>query len=312
MAYFLKKKGIAVGDGGGNQATTDPTRAPRSLPGAIKAAPGASGEAGDGTATGWVNLQTYMGLNQGSGKQMATGLADTVEKKGQTFKQGLGTMQNTFNSDANAQAMGRQDIAKKSLSEMSGYGTMAEDANKIGQEAKGLINFGTRQATLQEQQAKAGGDYNQGMGKYDSFLAGAAGGETLRKTADEYGGLSDALGLANKESQEYAAGQQTRAEGLRSQDQTEADTAAALKAASDKEAADQQALNDTRTIQDTPIDQDDMRYLQTQLEAMESGQTGRSSMTEEELKAYIDGKYGAGRYDIYKRRQRGDAQVESR
>lgn len=136
------------------------------------------GSAGQGGA-GWVNLQRYLGVAGDAGQKMAGSLAGNVEKAGAPL-------------DAQAQQM--------QTGTTTATGEQLGQASKVSQDAKQLVDFSGRRAMLAQQNQREGGTgYTAGMGRFDSFLSGAAGGQTLRNAADRFGGLSERFGLANQQ-----------------------------------------------------------------------------------------------------------------
>lgn len=201
-------------------ATTAPAVQTQAQQSAQPQPQGAAPDAYQG-GSGWVNLQKYLGANQGQGQQMAESLAGDVQKQGQAFQQGLSNLQ-TEQENAAVKA-GPGKVAFGSLAEMPKFGEVAGQADKASQQAKQLVDFSGRKDLLAQQaQSQGAKDYSSGMGRWDSFLSGAAGGGVLKQTADNYGGLSDALNLAN---------QQSAAVGLNSQIAPPAQLAAPAQAA---------------------------------------------------------------------------------
>lgn len=159
--------------------------------------------AGKSGGSGWVNLQTYLGLNQEQGANAAGAVAGMVDKKGQAAKAGVEGMQKGFADSIMGDEQKQQDLTYGSMAEMGNYGQVASQADKAAQQAKGLTSFKGRQQSVNEAFGKDTQDYSGGMGRYDNFLTGAAGGERFKQVADAYGGLSQMLGTANEESAAY-------------------------------------------------------------------------------------------------------------
>lgn len=181
MAYMLRQK---LGLPDEDETVLRPSSAPASV---NMAGPSAQAKFSAGTApgldsagtggSGWVNLQRYLGVNHQQGQQMAGGLAAGVEKQGAPLDATAGQMK---------------------LGTVQATGDQLGQAAKVSQDAKQLVDFsGRRDLLAQQNQQEGGAGYSAGMGRWDSFLSGAAGGQTLQNTADRFGGLSDRLGQAS-------------------------------------------------------------------------------------------------------------------
>lgn len=168
MAYDLRKM-LGIDDSEERRRVAAPS-GPGGVPGATTMPgpaqlPMGAPDARQGGA-GWVNLQRYLGVNQDQGAAMANSLAGGVAKAGSA----LGA----------SPAFG---VAPENV----------QQAQKVGQDAKNLVDFTGRQELLRKQ--GQGSDYSAGMGRWDSFLADAAGHDTLQKTSDQFGGLANAFAM---------------------------------------------------------------------------------------------------------------------
>lgn len=193
MAYFLKKKQVL--DSGTPAPPPASTEAPppAATSGSTTPAQFPTGQAGPG-GSGWVNLQGYLGLNQDQGRGMAQTLADGV---GSGAKESIDNLFSEHGTTLGEDRTAGRDVRFGSMSQMGGYGDVALRADQEGQKAKGLTMFSPRATMFAEQY---GNNYSPGMGRWDSFLSGAAGGDVLKQASDQYGGLTDYLSGRNTES----------------------------------------------------------------------------------------------------------------
>ncbi len=155
---------------------------------------------GGATGSGWVNLQRYLSAGGDQGRQTAGLLAGKAAEVGDKAVAGVTNLQGQFGKQAGDAATAGTEVQFKSLAEMPEYGEVAGGVKKAEQSAKGLVDFSGRRDLISQQFGGDAGHYSQGMGKYDSFLAGAAGNDILQGTSDAYGGLAKQLGVANDES----------------------------------------------------------------------------------------------------------------
>lgn len=190
----LKKQGLS----GPSMASPGSIAPPAGVALANPAAPGAGKQVSQ-SGGGWVNLQKYLNVAGGQGKQMAQGLAGQVGAEGAKFQQGLGDLQAQHAAGLKQDVAKGQDVRFGSMASMSGFGEVAGQADKASQQAKQLVDFSGRRDLLQQQANSTAGE-----SRFDSFLAGAAGAKELQGAYDQYGGLAGKLGLANDASAEAA------------------------------------------------------------------------------------------------------------
>jgi hypothetical protein len=205
--------------GGGGAPTTVGAAA---APSATAAAPG--------TGTGFVNLETYLGLNQGAGMGMADTLATGLEQDAAKVRQGVDALSGQFNDAAYAgratpgsgataytgpAATAEQLAAAQGNTGAKGYSgpTSLQALNgdqyaKLGVQASDVAARG-RQAqsgdagTLLQGQYGQGREYGTGARGLDSFLSttGAAG-DRLRQGGAATSSLEKYLGIADKQAGE--------------------------------------------------------------------------------------------------------------
>ncbi|HUR93073.1 MAG TPA: hypothetical protein VMY76_00725 [Gemmatimonadales bacterium] len=198
--------------GGGAPTTAGPAAAPSAAP----AAPG--------TGTGFVNLETYLGLNQGAGMGMANTLAGGLEQGAQQVRQGVDALSGQFDdaarqgravagaqpytgpaanaeqlAAANGNTGARGYTGPASLQAMAGdqytrLGAQASDVAARGRQAQS----GDAGALLQGQYGQ-GREYGTGARGLDSFLTTTGGaGDRLRQGGAATNSLEKYLGLADK------------------------------------------------------------------------------------------------------------------
>ena len=186
MAYFQNKKkegqlnapggsfqGSGIGAGAGNAAG-------RQIGG--QAVPGAPDKGG------FVNLSTYLGLNQEKGNEMAdklsggiTGkmnkLGGQLEKHEQTFDQGLNTA-----ATGGKGGFGTKDAMTASpygsVQDVPGWQSTKDALDETAGKAKQLAGgFNQRQGLVNETYGRGAPTYSTGMGLYDNALASHYGGQ---------------------------------------------------------------------------------------------------------------------------------------
>jgi hypothetical protein len=151
------------------------------------------------TGTGFVNLQTYLGLNQDKAQQMAGQLAGGVAEKGEAAKQGQADLQAKFGADRDASVKSGEQSQWGRLSDQQQFGHVQQQSEQAAKQANQLAGgFGQRQDLVNQQFGK-GNNYTSGMGKFDNFLAGSGEGQ-FAAAKDKYGGLAEALGVADTQS----------------------------------------------------------------------------------------------------------------
>lgn len=171
------------------------------------AAPSA-GAAAPGTGTGFVNLETYLGLNQGAGMGMADTLAGGIEQDAAGVRQGVDALSAGFNDAAYAgrATPGTGATPYKGPTSLAAFG--GEQYAKLGAKASDVAARG-RQAqsgdagALLQGQYGQGREYGTGARGLDSFLTttGAAG-DRLRQGGAAGSSLEKYLGIADRQAGE--------------------------------------------------------------------------------------------------------------
>lgn len=137
-----------------------------------------------GGGTGFINLETILGLNYGGGQAMADRVSQDVATKAQQAEQGINTIkgQSSYSTAPDLRSVNPNlyDETKKNASDASEAATLA-----------GGPGVGT---LLQDQYGKGGG-YASGMRGFDAFLTRGAAGSQLDSLAGRYGGLDEKLGV---------------------------------------------------------------------------------------------------------------------
>jgi hypothetical protein len=158
--------------------------------------------------TGFVNLNTWLGLNQGSAQNMARGIEDAVADEAVRYQQALQGARDEMEAG----------IAKNGVPDASGVtGLTSQQAQQYGAqkwngpegyspEAMGRLTT----AAYTAQNAARATDTNEGRqtlltrkfgptswggGALDAALAGAGGGAALERTRGAFGKLADNLGV---------------------------------------------------------------------------------------------------------------------
>lgn len=204
MAYERKKNPGLQGTMPSYVAPPPPPSGP-AAPAPTSQQPGAfSKSSGPSSGTGWVNLQDYLGLNQHGARNMAGDLAGKVSAAGGQAQAAVSDIGRRFDTGLRSDANYGRAPQHGSMAELSGYGDALQKATDTSRDAKGLVNFSDRQRLLSDAYGK-GGDYSPGMGRWDGFAAGAAGGDLLKRASDQYGGLAERLGVANEQSGQKAS-----------------------------------------------------------------------------------------------------------
>lgn len=188
----------------------------------------------------FVSLGDYLAANRSQGQAMAGQLASGAEAKAKAAQTGLANLQAAAPAAVKAGTVGfaAPPIASRTwralddpgqraasagalayaktaadgsykgpanLGEMAGYGQVQQDTNQAAQQLAGLTNESARTAQLAQAYGQQG-NYNPGMARFDSFLAGAAGGDQLQAVQNRYSGLADSLAAANANTAPFDAG----------------------------------------------------------------------------------------------------------
>lgn len=209
MAYYDdetdQRQGLSDLSGtAGPVAATPAGGAPAAgAPSAPAGAPGATGGATT-AGTGYINLQRYLGANEGAGAGMAGQIASNVTQQAQQGLGSLGALKSEAvrNSAADLQSVnpGLYEKTGDQLSEAAANARAASDPAGGGLGALMTTQYGGQ------------GGYGSGMRGFDSFLARGAGGDTLGAVG-KYGGLDSYLGAASEAYQPSAPGAPKMGEG---------------------------------------------------------------------------------------------------
>lgn len=140
--------------------------------GAAPAAPAAHG-------TGFINLSQYLGANQAGAQGMANTLGSTVAQQGQQALADAGK----YGGELARSSAATADAVDPAL-----QAKLGQEATKASMSAQALQSPGGIGALLTNQYGQGGG-YSSGMRGFDSFLAGAAGGNQFQQLGNQYGGL---------------------------------------------------------------------------------------------------------------------------
>lgn len=167
--------------------------------------------------TGFVGLNTYLGLNQGTARNMADGLAGDVEEKGAAFSGALGDAQARFQTqlgDAGDFGLAPDNVTAEQAAEMGGRqwkGPAGLDAGDVANlyglasQAQNTANATGTNAGRQTLLGKKYGATAWGGGALDANLAGA--GDTSGRLAGArgaYGRLVSSLNGAERSAQSAA------------------------------------------------------------------------------------------------------------
>ena len=166
-----------------------------SVEGAAGAQPSAQPQAG---GTGFVNLQRYLDFasNRQEGRDMARRIAGPVSGQEDAVRGAIDSAERDFNTTVD---QGVKDVREKRSPyagpkelETAGLQSQVDD---FGRGASFLTSQAGRGALLQGAYGQAR-PYGEGARGFDSFLTGAAGGDTLRQAAGGYDRLKSYLGDA--------------------------------------------------------------------------------------------------------------------
>lgn len=157
-------------------------------PGSAPMTGGASAKPAGPVGSGFVNLQTVLGLNAGQGQKMADAITQPIASAGQQVQQGM----QQYGTDAyNARAQDLQSFNPDR------YNTLQRQGTDVSARARALGSFGGQQALLADRYGPgSNGGYSGGQQTMDAFLAGAEGGKGMAAASNAYGSLDHALGLA--------------------------------------------------------------------------------------------------------------------
>lgn len=215
---------------------------------------------------GFVDIDRLLNANRVGAQRMADNLIGSVRREGDTALQGINSAQSTFstgvqqgtvnydptkaNTSAEASTLAGQTFKGPNSWEAAGINTgqLAQQAARAQDKAQNLKTDYGRAALLREQ---VGGPYSAGSATLDSVLAGAAGGNALRQTADSYAGLSqrllDARGAstatvdaARKQSEGAATKYRERAGALKGEEDAKAAAEVAAREAAEREEQERQ------------------------------------------------------------------------
>lgn len=178
MAYFQKFK---KDDPTGRPVAAAPGIAPAPGSAPIGLAPATPGAPAPGKG-GFVNLSTYLGLNQDKGKEMAGTLAGGVTGELQKAKTAMDVGAAKFNDGIDrARNMGRAapySNVTQVQDFQQGVAALQPAADKAKQLAGG---FDKRQGLVNDTFGKGSNTYTAGMGRFDNALAGAYEGGQFEK-----------------------------------------------------------------------------------------------------------------------------------
>lgn len=133
------------------------------------------------TGSGYVNLDTYLRPNMAAGQDMANHVAGETARQGDAERAALQSLQAGEMAPTDLEAQAQATGARARLAAPSGGGLASVMATDYGQT----------------------GPYTSGMGGFDAFLAGAAGGKTLQASANKYGGLGNEVNQFNQKAAAY-------------------------------------------------------------------------------------------------------------
>lgn len=174
----------------------------------------------------WVNLQTLLDLNRGSGEEMGSRVVENVGEQANKASRGISSARTRFDTASDAGVLGGPDAnAWNQSSNMytadyardragqgySGPGSLSDVDDKLyGQVADAVSQVKAAQdPSLSGGAISAAykGQVGSGAGgrALDSFLMGSTSSAALSGLGDSYGGLMDTLGLAEKSATERAA-----------------------------------------------------------------------------------------------------------
>lgn len=155
---------------------------------------GSMGGGGGGqVGTGFVNWDTYLGLNRGAGEQMGQGLVSDISQKGEGVKAGINQLSQEGASQVQAGGLGSAYSGPTSLQQVNptAYGNLQSQASDVGSKARAAGGEGL--GTLLREQYAPGQAYSGGQQAFDAFLTGATTGNELRGLGNKYGDFGSAF-----------------------------------------------------------------------------------------------------------------------
>lgn len=170
--------------------------------------------------TGFINPQVYAALNSGGGRRMADSLSTFLQGQEDEAAHGLRALQDAYGRQVDAGTVrytpGGLDSAAalarssatytgpSSLQELEGYEDVLESGRVARRDAELAGDYYGRQALLADRYGQSG-TYTPGMGRFDSFLAGATSQGMFDDRSGRAGAFGERLGAANTASQQQAA-----------------------------------------------------------------------------------------------------------
>lgn len=164
--------------------------------------------------SGFVGLQSYLGLNRAAGEKMGNDIAEDIEERGGNVKSGVDTATKQFTQNSGAgetfgslngipDAMRNVDQANRILGtptevDLSKY---TDAADKVSRDAA-LAGTDAGRAVLLRQKY---GNSSVGGGMLDAALAGRGGGQRLENDVKGFKGLREYLGTAKSGAESAAA-----------------------------------------------------------------------------------------------------------
>jgi hypothetical protein len=214
--------------------------------------------------TGFVNPQQYAALNAQGGQRMADALTSFIDGQQGAFNTGLQGLQDEYGRQVDAgtlkydgsvgtsgeaaQRAGGQYTGPSSLQDMQGYADVANAGRKAQQSGALGADYYGRQALLQDTYGKGGG-YTSGMGRFDSFLAGANGGQgAFEQRRSNTAGLGGQLATATTASQQRSTDARAASAQAAQQYSGLADTLATREAQQQRQAT-RDAIHTNRTVE---------------------------------------------------------------
>jgi hypothetical protein len=170
-------------------------------PGMSATSPGAPQGAGKQGGSGWVNLQTYLGVNKEQGANAANAVAGGVAGKGQEARDAIGGAEKQFGAQLESDATGGASPTFNSMADTEGFGALAKQTADASRDAQNLGGgFDRRQDVVSQTLGKGSDNYSGGMGRWDNLAAGNNDQGQFGKVASDYGGLDKVLAGAVSDS----------------------------------------------------------------------------------------------------------------
>lgn len=177
--------------GGSPSAAATPGAAP--APGGGGSGGGQDRAPGSQRGTGFVNLQTYLGANYAAGQDMAQHVAGETARQGDAERSALQSLQ--------VHGTGGGAPQDPSLGGAGVWNAVPEDLAARAQSTASRATLagpgGGGLSTVLAQDYGQQSPYTSGMGGFDAFLAGQAGGKTLQASANNYGQLGNQVNAIN-------------------------------------------------------------------------------------------------------------------